>query len=61
MMIFWLAVFFGLIVLVVKLLVTPSRQQNSRDALKTLKQRFANGDIDIAEFQERSRQLRTAG
>lgn len=60
MMIFWLAVFVGLIVLVVKVLAAPSRQTTSRDALETLKQRFAHGDIDIAEFQERSRQLRGA-
>ena len=51
-MIFWLAVFVGLIVLVVKVLAAPSRQPTDRDALETLNQRFANGDIDIAEFQD---------
>jgi putative membrane protein len=58
MMLVWLALLVGLIVLVVRWLGGSSRRDSSRDALDTLRQRFARGEIDTAEFEDRSRQLR---
>ena len=58
MMLFWFALLVGLIVLIVRWLGGTPRRNASRDALDTLKQRFARGEIDTGEFEERSRQLR---
>lgn len=58
MMIFWIALFVGLIVLLVRWLGGTGEQRPNGDALDTLKQRFARGEVDTAEFQERSQQLR---
>lgn len=58
MMFVWLALLVGLIVLVVRWLGGTPGRDSSRDALDTLEQRFARGQIDTAEFEERSRQLR---
>jgi putative membrane protein len=60
MMLFWFALLVGLIVLIVKWLGGTSRRSTGRDALDTLKHRFARGEIDTAEFEERSRELRAA-
>lgn len=60
MMIFWIALLVGIIVLIVRWIGGSSRQNGSRDALDTLKQRFARGEIDTVEFKERSSQLRSA-
>ena len=60
MMLFWFALLVGLIVLVVRWLGGTPRRDASRDALDTLKQRFASGEIDAPEFEQRSRQLRTS-
>lgn len=58
MMLLWLALLVGLIVLVVKLLRGTSARTANRDALDTLGQRFARGEIDATEFEERSQRLR---
>jgi putative membrane protein len=58
MMFLWLGLLVGLIVLVVRWLGGTPRRDFSRDAQDTLKQRFARGEIDTAQFEERSRQLR---
>jgi len=60
MMLFWFALLIGLIVLIVRWLGGTPRRNSSQDALETLKQRFARGEIDTAEFEERSRQLRAS-
>jgi putative membrane protein len=60
MMLFWFAVFVGLIVLLVRWLGGTSKSGSGPDALDTLKQRFARGEIDAPEFEERSRQLRAS-
>ncbi len=57
MMFLWLALLVGLIVLVVRWLSGAPRENSLRDALDTLELRFARGEIDTAEFEERSRQL----
>jgi len=61
MMLLWFALLIGLIVLIVRWLGGTSKRNTSRDALDTLKQRFARGEIDTAEFEERSEQLRASG
>jgi len=58
MMLLWFALLVGLIVLIVRWLGGAPRRHASPDALDTLKQRFARGEIDTAEFEERSQQLR---
>ena len=57
-MLLWFALFVGLIVLVVRWLGGTPRRDSSRDALGALELRFARGEIDTAEFEARSRQLR---
>ena len=58
MMLLWLALLVGLVVLVARWLGATPGRDSSRDALDTLEQRFARGELDTAEFEERSRQLR---
>ena len=59
-MLFWLALLVGLIVVIVRWLGgTPGRYDRS-DAMDTLRQRFARGEIDSGEFEERSQRLRAA-
>ncbi len=57
MMIFWFALFVGLIVLLVRWLGGATSQYNSPDAIELLKQRYARGEIDTAEFEERKNRL----
>ena len=59
-MLLWFALLVGLIVLIVKWVSGLSGRNTSRDALDTLERRFALGEIDTAEFEERARQLRTS-
>ncbi len=58
MMVFWFALLAGLIVIIVRWLGGTPGRNTSRDALDTLKQRFARGEIDTAEFKERAQRLR---
>ncbi len=58
MMIFWVVLFVGLIVLVVRWLGGTSRRNLDQDAQNALRQRFARGEIDVDEFETRSRSLR---
>jgi len=60
MMLLWLALIVTLIVLLVRWLGGATRRTSDRDALDTLKQRFAQGEIDGAEFEERARRLRAS-
>ncbi len=57
MMIFWFALFVGLIVLLVKWLGGNRPDPDRPDALEILEQRYARGEIDTAEFEERKKQL----
>ena len=60
MMIFWLVLLVGLVVLVVKWLGGAAKSNASQDAGDTLKQRFARGEIDAKEFEDRTRLLKGA-
>jgi putative membrane protein len=60
MMILIVAIIAGLIVLVVKWIgggKGGGSESSSREALDTLRDRFARGEIDAAEFEERKRVL----
>ena len=59
-MFFWLALLVGLIVVVVRWLGGTADRHDRADAIDTLRQRFARGEIDSGEFEERSQRLRAA-
>jgi putative membrane protein len=61
MMLLWFALLIGLIVIIVRWIGGSSKRDTSRDALEILKKRFARGEIDTTEFEERSEQLRISG
>jgi putative membrane protein len=58
MMVFWLALLVGAVILIVRWLgasgrIEPRRTKAGSDALDILRARFAKGEIDKAEFEER--------
>lgn len=59
MMILWFVLLVGLIVLLVRWLGGTTRQYDTPDAMELLKQRYARGEIDAAEFEERKNRLQT--
>ena len=56
-MILVVAAIIGLVVLAVRWLSGPTRGGSGRTALGILEERFARGEIDAQEFQERRRTL----
>lgn len=59
MMVLWFVLIIGLVVLVVRWIGGASGRNSDQSALEILRQRYARGEIDSAELEERSRQLRT--
>ena len=57
MMILWFALFVGLIVLLVRWIGGTNQQYDEPDAIELLEQRYARGEIDTAEFEERKKRL----
>jgi putative membrane protein len=67
MVLFWALILFGIVVLIRYLLVQTRRQQggtgtgpaarSGKDALAILRERYARGEIDTAEFAEKKRIL----
>ncbi len=58
MMVFWLALLVGAVILIQRWLgasgrIEPRRTRAGSDALDILRARFAKGEIDKAEFEER--------
>jgi len=58
MMLLWFALIIALIVFLFRWISGSTRKSSSQDALDILKQRFARGEIDASELEERSRQLK---
>ncbi len=58
MMVFWVALFIVLIVLGVRWLGGTPAEDRAHDAQNALRRRFARGEIDVDEFEKRSRTLR---
>ncbi len=60
MMIFWFAALVALIVFIVRWSSGNTSEVSRRDAAQILKQRYARGEIDAGEYEERLQFLRTA-
>lgn len=59
MMLLWVVLLVVLVVLAIRWLGGAPHHNAGSDAEEILRQRFARGEIDAAEFEDRSRQLRT--
>ncbi len=59
MMLLWFALIVALIVFLFRWISGTSRRNSNQDALNILKQRYAHGEIDASELEERSQQLRS--
>ena len=59
MVVFWVAVIVGVILLIRWLVISsgPSRPKAEDSALEILKRRYAMGEIDKEEFEEKRREL----
>ncbi|MCF6325829.1 MAG: hypothetical protein L3J21_00905 [Devosiaceae bacterium] len=60
MMIFWFAVLVALIMFIVRWSSGNTNDTPRTDAAQILKQRYARGEIDAGEYEERLQFLRTA-
>jgi len=58
MMLLWFALIIAVIVFLFRWISGSSQRNSTRDALDILEQRFARGEIDAKELEERRRQLR---
>ncbi len=58
MMLLWFALIIAVIVFLFRWISGSSQRGSSQDAVDILKQRYARGEIDTAELEERTRQLR---
>ena len=62
MMVFWIGVLVALIVFLLKWIGGGPKEGSPRDgAAAILKQRYAGGEIDTSEYEERLKGLRSAG
>lgn len=60
MMFLWFALLVGLIVLIVRWFGRTPKRKTYRVVLDTLQQQLACREVDMAEFENRSLQLRTS-
>jgi len=58
MMVLWIALIIALIVFLVRWISGSSQKNTAQSSLEILQQRYARGEIDSAELQERSNQLK---
>jgi putative membrane protein len=57
MWVFWLVLLVVLIYVLKNIFGSTNKSSSSNEALEILKQRFARGEIDEAEFEQRKKQL----
>ena len=57
MMIFWWLLIIALVVIVARALFTGTKRSEKETPLEILKRRYANGEIDKEEFEERKKDL----
>jgi putative membrane protein len=57
MLLFWGAIVIGIVLLIRYLIHSPSGRAASDDALDILKRRYARGEIEKAEFEEKKKDL----
>jgi len=57
MWIFWIVVLVVLIFVLKSIFGSSNRNTSSEDAMEILRQRFARGEIDEDEFEQRKKQL----
>lgn len=57
MMFFWWFLLIVLVVVGVRALLNTNKRPNNETPLEILKRRYANGEIDKEEFEERKRNL----
>jgi putative membrane protein len=58
MMLLWFALIISLIVFLFRWISGSSQRNSNQDALDILQQRYARGEVDASELEERSAQLR---
>lgn len=57
MLIFWIVLLVVLVFVLKNVFGSGSKKSSSNEALEILKQRFARGEIDAVEFEQRKKQL----
>lgn len=57
MMVFWWFLIIALIVIVVRTVLNTNKKSGNETPLEVLKRRYANGEIDKEEFEERKKDL----
>lgn len=58
MMIFWWVLIIALVIIIINALFNSKNQNTSKETLlEILKRRYANGEIDKEEYEERKRDL----
>ncbi len=55
--VFWIILLVVLVYVLKQIFGSVSKKSSSTDALEILKQRFARGEIDEAEFEQRKKQI----
>ncbi|MEX0680348.1 MAG: SHOCT domain-containing protein [Balneolales bacterium] len=57
MMIFWWIVIIAVVIVVIRALIKNNKQDKHETPMDILKRRYANGEIEKEEFEERKKEL----